>query len=132
MNKAQILEKLEEIRAEAVQITKLFNENGDLVPVDRVPEAQEFMRALKEKLRAEYNRMATIKGEAALTALERHFYQPAIADAWANTVVGPIRWNSRPDKEWYDALWNIEDYMGHWISQLRNSNAETDPGKGQI
>lgn len=117
MNKAEILQKLEAIRVEADQIMKIFN--PDRVPVDRVPEAQELMRALKEKLRAEYNRMATIKGEETLTDLERHFYQPAIADAWANTVIGPIRWNSRPDKDWYDALWNIENYMDHWSSGLK-------------
>jgi len=126
MNRAQILEKLEEIRGEAEQIMKLVNDRGDRVPADRVHEAQELMRALKEKLRGEYNRMATIKGEAALTDQERHFYLPAIADAWANTVVGPIRWNSRPNKDWYDALWSIEDYMGHWSGQLKSEPGYKD------
>jgi hypothetical protein len=52
-----------------------------------VHEAQELFRALKNKLQAEYKRMATGRGSAALSDVESRFYKPAIDDAWANTLL---------------------------------------------
>jgi hypothetical protein len=74
------------------------------VPQAQVAHSQELFRALKEKLEVEYKRMATGKGQATLSEVEANFYHPAINDAWANTVLGRVRWNSRPDREWHDAL----------------------------
>jgi hypothetical protein len=119
MTEAEVLQKLDAIRDESERISKLF-ESGR-VPVAKVPEAQELFRTLKEKLRADYRRMATISGEAALSEVEAHFYKPAIDDAWANTGISSIRWNSRPDHRWHDALWNVRDYMGHWSGNLSSA-----------
>lgn len=119
MNDAEVLEKLAAIRSEADAIMKLF-ENGR-VPQASVQQAQALFRALKEKLQADYKRMATVRGEAALSEVERHFYKPAIDDAWANTVIGRVRWNTRPDHHWHDALWSVADYMGFWTSNVTNA-----------
>jgi hypothetical protein len=91
------------------------------MPPEKLPEARESFRALKNKLDAEYKRMATIRGKAALSPIELRFYKPAIDDAWANTPIGRVRWNSRPNDEWTDALWNVADYMRHWSGNLRRA-----------
>lgn len=117
--KADVLQKLDTIRNEADRIMKLF-ENGR-VPQARAAHAQESLRALKEKLQAEYKRMNTIKGEAALADIELRYYKPAIDDAWANTALGSVRWNSRPDNRWLDALWSVADYMSYWGGNLKSA-----------
>ena len=119
MTEAEMIQELDAIRDESDRILNLF-ENGR-VPHAKVPEAQELFRTLKEKLQTEYRRMATIRGEAALSDVEAHFYQPAIRDAWTNTLISSVRWNSRPDHRWHDALWSVSDYMGHWSGHLRSA-----------
>ena len=110
MTEAEVLQKLDAIRGESDRILKLF-ENG-IVPHAKVPEVQQLFRTLKEKLQAEYRRMATVRGEAALSEVEARCYKPAIDDAWANTVIGSVRWNSRPDRRWHDALWEVRAIWG--------------------
>jgi hypothetical protein len=118
MSEADVLQKLDAIRDESNRILKLF-ENGR-VPQANVREAQELFRALKEKLQSEYKRMATVRGQAALTKVEAHSFKPAIDDAWANTDIASTRWNSRPDHRWHDALWNVRGYMEYWSEDLRS------------
>lgn len=121
MTETDVLQKLDAIRDEADQIYKLF-EKGHL-PSVKVPEAQERFRSLKEKIHAEYKRMATGRGQKALSKAEAQYYKPAIDDAWANTLSGSgACWNSNPDHGWQDVLWNISDYMATWIGRLRASH----------
>jgi hypothetical protein len=119
MTKADVLQRLDAIRDESDRILELFD-NGRRVPDAKVPEARELFRALKESLQAEYKRMATVKGQAALSEVEARLYWPAIQDAWANTLVGSARWNSRPDRRWHDSLCNVSSSMRHWIGDLRS------------
>jgi hypothetical protein len=116
MGKADVLRRMEAIRAESDRILKLF-EDGH-VQQGKVHEAQELFRALKEKLRAEYKRMETGSGEAALSDVEIGFYKPAIDDAWANTAISGVRWNTGPNHRWHDALWSVSDYMTYWSGHL--------------
>jgi hypothetical protein len=110
---------MDAIRGESDSILRLF-ENGH-VPQGRVGQAQELFRGLKEKLQAEYKRMATRRGDAALSDVEARFYKPAIDDAWANTGISGVRWNTRPDRRWHDALWSVSDYMGYWSGGLKGA-----------
>jgi hypothetical protein len=102
-NSVEVLKRLDGIQAESDRILALFD-NGR-VPQAKIREAQEMFRALKEKLHAEYKRMATSRGEGALSDVEARFYKPAIDDAWANTVIGNVRWNT---------------YIRHWGGHLRS------------
>ena len=119
MAEADVLQKMDAIRDESDRILKLF-EAGRVLQAN-VPEARELFRALKEKLQSEYKRMATVRGEAALSKVEAHFYKPAIDAAWANTAIASTRWNSRPDHHWHDALWNVRGYMEYWSGDLRSA-----------
>jgi hypothetical protein len=119
MSKADVLQRMDAIREESDCILKLV-ENGHF-PQGKVREAQELFRALKEKLQAEYKRMGTGRGEAALSDVEAKFYKPAIDDAWANTGISGVRWNTRPDHRWHDALWGVSDYMGYWSGNLTSA-----------
>lgn len=125
MSRADVLRKLDEIRREVDDIVKLF-ENG-FVPQGKVGQAQELFRLLKEKLQAEYKRMATASGQAALTDVESRFYKPAIDDAWANTEIGGVRWNTRPDRRWRDALGSVSDYMEYWRGNLEEASSRSIP-----
>ncbi len=117
MSDTEVLQKMNAIQEESDCILKLF-ENGH-VPQGKVHEAQELFRALKNKLQAEYKRMATGRGSAALSDVESRFYKPAIDDAWANTAISGVRWNTRPDHRWHDALWSVSDYMGYWRANFK-------------
>ena len=119
MSKAEALQKMNAIQEESDRILKLF-ENGH-VPQGKVHDAQELFRALKEKLQAEYRRMATGNGEAALSDVEARFYKPAIDDAWLNTIISGVRWNTRPDHRWHDVLLDVIDYMRHWSGNLKSA-----------
>lgn len=119
MSKDAVLRKMDAIREESDRILGLF-ENGH-VPQGKVHEAQELFRALKEKLKAEYKRMETVRSQAELSDVEARFYKPAIDDAWANTVIGGVRWNTRPNHHWHDALWNVSGYMRHWSGNLKGA-----------
>ena len=113
-----MLQKMSTIREESDCILKLFV-NGS-VPQKDVQKAQELFRALKEQLHAEYKRMATVKGQASLSDFESRFYKPAVDDAWANTAIGRVRWNTRPDNNWHEALWSVSDYMRYWSKNLQD------------
>lgn len=119
MTEAEVLQELDAIRDESDRILDLFEKH--CVPHAKVPEARELFRTLKEKLEAEYKRMATVKCDVALSEVEAHFHKPAIEDAWANTGISSVRRNSRPDHRWHDALWSVRDYVAHWSSDLRSS-----------
>jgi len=119
MTQSEALQKLSGIREQAERIIKLFE--NDHVQSQTVPKAQELFRSLKENLHAEYKRMSTVRGEAALSHLESSFYKPAIEDAWANTQISGIRWNSRPNGRWLDELSSVSDYMGYWSSNLKEA-----------
>jgi hypothetical protein len=120
MGKADVLKQMSAIREVSDSILKLF-ENGH-VQQRNVQEARELFRALKEKLQGEYKRMATGRGQAALSDVESRFYKPAIDDAWANTGISGVRWNNQPDHNWHDALWNVRDYMRYWSTNLERAS----------
>src|ERR1700733_2752915 len=84
---------------DAEAIMRLYLEGRQMV-ASRVPEARDLFRTLKEELDTEYRRMDTIKGEASLSRLASAFYRPAVQDAWANSGLSSVRWNSRPDHTW--------------------------------
>lgn len=95
------------------------------VPASNVPEARDRFRALKQELDNEYRRMATVKGEAALSSVASAFYWPAIQDAWANSGVSGLRWNTRPDHKWFDALYQVRFYVSYWADGLKHSENPT-------
>ncbi len=112
MTETEVLQKLDSIREESDQIVNLFV--NDRIAQVQVAPAQERFRILKERLKAEYDRMNTAKGEAAMSEAERHFYQPAINDSLHNTGLSRLRWNSPPSKDWFDALCGVSSYMAYW------------------
>ena len=95
----------------------------EMISAGQKSEAQELFRDLKAHLDAEYRRMSPAKAEAKLSAVERAFYLPFIQDAWANTGISGVRWNSDPAK-WRDALWSISDYVGYWTASLNEQVAD--------
>src|SRR5450759_4096144 len=110
-------QRFPDYHARVERILDLFDDRYR-ISRDRTEEAQSMFRVLKEDLQAEYKSMDTGTGQARLSAAERVFYHPAICDAWANTGVSSVRWDSRPDRRWHDALWSVGDYMKHWQSSL--------------
>jgi hypothetical protein len=116
---AQIQAALKQIEDEAAGIMQLLN-NGR-VPVGASREAQERLRALKELLDAEYCRMATIRGRDALSRVAAAFYWPAIQDAWANSGISGVRWNSRPGTKWSEVLYQVRFYAQYWAGSLERS-----------
>jgi predicted house-cleaning noncanonical NTP pyrophosphatase (MazG superfamily) len=125
MNETEVLQKLDAIREEAEQIGKIVG-NGRVTQA-QVPYSQELFRELKKKLETEYKRMSTVKGEANLSDVEAYFYKPAIDDAWANTTIGRVRWNSRPDSSWHEVLSSVSDYMNYWGDQLKRPKVKNIP-----
>jgi hypothetical protein len=119
MTKDDVLKKMDVIENESDSILKLFENRR--VPQGKVSEAQQLFGALKEKLEAEYKRMATGRGEAALSDVERRFYKPAIDDALTNSGISRIGSNTRPNHHWHDALWGVRDYMRHWGDNLKGA-----------
>jgi hypothetical protein len=80
------------IREESDRILKLF-ENGH-VPQGRVHEAQESFRALKNKLQAEYKRMATDRAAIPQwhpSAIRGNIFYSTILRSW-NTCAEWIPW----------------------------------------
>jgi len=95
----------------------------EMVAAHRTRDAQELFRDLKTHLDSEYRKMRGSKNEALLSPLERDFYQPFIADAWANSGISGVRWDSDPST-WKDALWSVSDYVVHWTGSLKRASTE--------
>jgi hypothetical protein len=115
----EILNRLKKFGEDTEAIMHLFVNRR--VPAAKVLEARERFRALKRELESEYRLMATVKGEAALSSVASAFYWPAIQDAWANSGISGVRWNTRPDGKWFDALYQVEFYMSYWADGLKRS-----------
>jgi predicted house-cleaning noncanonical NTP pyrophosphatase (MazG superfamily) len=118
MTNAEVLIALQAFHDEIEAIEKIFDENGRM-PSKQVGEEQEMFKALKEKLEAEYDRMATTKGQASLSDVERNFYMPAVDQGWRN--LSPVRSNSRADRKLLDALVSASHYMSYWMHNLNQA-----------
>jgi hypothetical protein len=82
--------------------------------------ATETFRSLKVDLEAEFRRMDTRSGQARLSEAEKAFYWPAILDAWADTAISSVRWNSPPAR-WHTALYEIGSSMRIHLSAIEDA-----------
>jgi hypothetical protein len=114
--------RLQGIGTEADAMMDRFS-NGH-VPHDQVEQVRERFKSLKERLESAYRRMDTLRGEAELSQAAELFYWPAIQDAWANSGISSVRWDSRPDNNWFDALYEVRFYMNYWAGNLRDSKEQ--------
>lgn len=119
MELQNIIQMLQKLECQTDHIIGLFDDRNQ-IPQQRVNEAQALLKKLKDDLKSEYKRMDTVKGVAELSDIEVNFYRPAIQDAWANSGISQIRWNSRPDYKWYTALDDVKNYIIYWRSSLQS------------
>lgn len=113
--------KLQQLEERTDNIMAFFDSHGH-VSRNKVADVQLLFKEFKEDLKSEYKCMDTIKGQASLSDVEAQFYRPAIGDAWANTRISSIPWNSQPTQRWRDVLADVGDYMRYWRSSLKNIN----------
>jgi hypothetical protein len=122
MNAEEILSRLTEIEKQTTFIMNLFDKNTRM-PQEKIEESQFLLQKLKEDLSIEYKRMGTVRGEKSLSQLEANFYHPAIRDAWANSCLSSLKWNSRPDGKWFSVLYDVSGYMSYWKENLLSAQA---------
>lgn len=120
MDKENVELKLQQFEERVDLIVSFFDSRGH-VTRNKVGEVQSLFRELKEDLKSECKLMDTIRGQASLSDVESQFYHPAIRDAWANTSISSIPWNSQPNQRWCDVLIEVNDYMSYWGNNLKNS-----------
>lgn len=78
-------------------------------------EAQQKMKALKEKLKAEYKAGDTVRGQDAMNHYEKAFLRPAIHQAYAGIMV---RCNTNPNRDWFSQLYSGRADITHMLHQL--------------
>ncbi len=101
---------------------KLFDELLELVrdhPLRgaKKTEAQQKMRALKEKLKAEYKAGDTVKGQQGMNKWEKSCLHPTIHRAYAGIMV---RWNTNPNGDWFDQLYSGHCDITHMLYDLEH------------
>ncbi|MCZ6541262.1 MAG: hypothetical protein O6704_06390 [Nitrospinae bacterium] len=119
MDKESVEQELLRFEEKVDRIVGFFDSRGH-ISRNAVAEVQSLFRELKEDLKSEYKSMDTIRGQASLSDIEDQFYQPAIRDAWANTRISSIPWNSQPNQQWCDVLIEVSDYMSYWRNNLKS------------
>ena len=78
-------------------------------------EAWQKMKALKEKLEAEFREGATARGQSAMNRYEKAFLHPAIHEA--HTEIN-VHWNSIPDLKWHDELYSARMDVKYMLDKL--------------
>jgi hypothetical protein len=122
---AEIRERLRDIGTEADALMMLFKDGR--VSAAEAEQARERFRLLKEQLESAYRSMATVRGEAALSRVASAFYWPAIQDAWANSGISGVRWDTHPHDKWFDALYEVRFYMSYWGDNLKRAEEKKVP-----
>jgi hypothetical protein len=120
----EIEAKLQKWLQDSEAVMSLFPDDHDFMSTSNVPAAQNQLRVLKEELEWEYHRMETVKGQEGLSDVAKLFYWPAVQDAWANSGISAVKFNSRPNHKWFDALYQVRFSMGYWIDGLKRSERD--------
>jgi len=117
-------QRLEKLENNVEAIINLFDSDGSChISQPNMTLAQALFKKLKEDFKAEYKRMDSVREQANLSEDELAFYHPAISNAWANSTISRVRWNSRPDGSWFSALYEVQGYMSYWRDQLKSYKA---------
>ena len=114
-DKASIISRLE---AYDLRFEELLGCLGGRLPLAGAEKdhAQALLRDLKADLEREYRAMATVRGEAELTADERAYYQPVIHQTFADIRT---KWNSVPDGKWFNDLAGARISLTHMLHEMR-------------
>ena len=97
--KITIAAKLQTI-LDKVNAILVLVEPGGTVKTAATSEAQYLFKNLKAELKGDYDRLSSHQRYLGAHDLEAQFLYPAIEDAWANTGISSIRWDSRPNRKW--------------------------------
>jgi hypothetical protein len=95
----------------------------ETVAARRVQEARRLFRDLKVYLNAAYRKMDGGAAEARLSLLEQKYYRPFIADAWTESGISSVRWNSDPSK-WEGALSGVSRAVVWWSDSVNRASGE--------
>lgn len=115
MDQAQVRLALERI----TDLIDLIQEHSDRTsPKFELHLAEGYFHELKEHVRAEYDRMKTVRGQAALSEAESAWYWPAVQEAWANSL-SPARFGR--DGKWRSYVIDAEDQIRWYISNLKDA-----------
>jgi hypothetical protein len=111
--KQAIIDRLQEYEADFSELLDMLQDlplRGEVKS-----EAQEKMKALKERLKAEYKEGDTVRGREAMNHYEQAFLYPAIHQAYAGIHVA---WNSVPSDKWHSELYSGRIDITHMLHQL--------------
>lgn len=115
--KQTVINRLEEYE---VDFSELLDMLQDLpLRGEKKSEAHERMKALKEKLKAEYEEGYTVRGREAMNHYEKAFLYPAIHQAYAGIHVA---WNSVPSDKWHSELYSGRIDITHMLHQLKGES----------
>ena len=84
---------------------------------DEKREAEERLARMKEELRAEYKARSTVRGQREMSDIEKHFYYPAISEAYRRLRV---RTNSIPKFDWVHQLYDARSSISYYLADLRD------------
>ncbi|MHB1785269.1 MAG: basic helix-loop-helix domain-containing protein [Acidimicrobiales bacterium] len=114
---------IDQLRAHRDRLRAVMDLVGDRLPLpkDAKERAQTLMQAAKESLRADYKRMSTVSGEAALNPTEDAYLRPAVHEAFTHLRV---KWNSNPSSEWHSDLYEAVTDIEFFLHQLEPSSSE--------
>jgi len=119
---------MDDMRQLSERILQLF-ERGQVPPAKR-DEARQLFRLLKQQLETEYQDLVARREHGTLNDIEAGFYLPALQDAWVNTIIISLPWDSRPSDRWDSALSDVSYYMTHWSYALKGTN-KSSTGTGR-
>lgn len=116
MNERERNDVVERLKAYQTEIRHIFDlvAKLPLSQQDRI-RAQAELKSLKERLKEDYHRGSTVGGRAALNAVERAYFQPAIHEA--STTIR-VKWNSTPSPTWSSELYSALVGIEHALNEL--------------
>ena len=113
--KQSVIDRLKAYKKQFDDLLALL-ENLPLGRSDKI-KAQQMLKTLKDNLKNDYKTGATIQGQQRMTEAERHYFHPAVHEAYAEIHV---RWNTVPNGQWLSQLYGAQSNITHMLHQLES------------
>jgi hypothetical protein len=113
--KEAVISQLREYLRLIDEITGMYGTGTGIAP-DKKPMAQAKMKALKEKLRSDDQRVSSLDKANGLNATEDAFLRPAVNRSFNHIRV---RWNSNPSG-WHDDLAEARIDIDHYLGAMEH------------
>lgn len=111
--KQSVVDRLKAYKKQFDDLLALL-ENQPLQRNDK-SKAQQMLKTLKDALASDYKAGDTNRGQERMTEAERHYFHPAVHEAFAEIHV---RWNTVPNDQWFSELYGAQINITHMLHQL--------------